>query len=276
MKTTDTTIDVQLLDEKDPNRKDTQSFSFDRVFDGRSRQRDVFEYVAAPMVKEALSGYNATVFAYGQTGAGKTYTMQGSDLLDDEQAGIIPRTAKQLYAEIARDSSSEIEVRASFVEIYMEKIRDLLDDSGYKNNLQVREDILKGIYIADVIELLAPSAEDLLDIMTRGSKNRAVAATGMNEGSSRSHSVFTITVVKRDRGTNIAMSGKLVLVDLAGSETNKKTGTTGQQLKEATMINKSLSALGNVINALTEASNRAVHIPYRDSKLTRVLQDSLG
>ena len=132
------------------------------------------------------------------------------------------------------------------------------------------------IYIADVIELLAPRAEDLLDIMARGSKNRAVAATGMNEGSSRSHSVFTINVVKRDRSTNIAISGKLVLVDLAGSETNKKTGTTGQQLKEATMINKSLSALGNVINALTEASHKAVHIPYRDSKLTRVLQDSLG
>lgn len=276
MKTTDTTIAVQVQDEKEPNRRETQSFSFDRVFDGRSKQRDVFEYVAAPMVSEVLRGYNATVFAYGQTGAGKTYTMQGSDLLDHDQAGIIPRTAKKLYEEIGKDVGNVVEVRASFVEIYMEKIRDLLDDSGHKNNLQVREDILKGIYIADVIELLAPRAEDLLDIMARGSKNRAVAATGMNEGSSRSHSVFTINVVKRDRSTNIAISGKLVLVDLAGSETNKKTGTTGQQLKEATMINKSLSALGNVINALTEASHKAVHIPYRDSKLTRVLQDSLG
>lgn len=140
----------------------------------------------------------------------------------------------------------------------------------------MREDILKGIYIADVIELGAPTASDLLEIMGRGSHNRATAATGMNEGSSRSHSVFTINIVKTDKATNIAKCGKLVLVDLAGSETNKKTGTTGQQLKEATMINKSLSALGNVINALTEVGNKAVHIPYRDSKLTRVLQDSLG
>lgn len=228
------------------------------------------------MIKETLEGYNATVFAYGQTGAGKTYTMQGSDIMDSEHAGIIPRTAKALFEEISSDKSSIVEVKASFVEIYMEKIRDLLDDSGHKNNLQVREDILKGIYIADVIELGAPSAPDLLGIMERGSKNRAVAATGMNEGSSRSHSVFTINIVKTDKATNLSKSGKLVLVDLAGSETNKKTGTTGQQLKEATMINKSLSALGNVINALTEASSKAVHIPYRDSKLTRVLQDSLG
>jgi kinesin family protein 5 len=213
-----------------------------------------------------------------QTGAGKTYTMQGlMDVDDDEHAGIIPRTARQVFAEIAADSSSSaVEVRASFVEIYMEKIRDLLDDSGHKNNLQVREDMLRGIYIADAIEMNAPTSQDLLDIMARGSGNRATAATGMNEGSSRSHSVFTINLVKTDIASGVSKSGKLVLVDLAGSETNKKTGTTGQQLKEATMINKSLSALGNVINALTELSSRAVHVPYRDSKLTRVLQDSLG
>jgi kinesin family protein 5 len=263
-----------VTDDKD--KKDAQTFAFDRVYDGNSKQNDVFEYIAAPMVKEVLEGYNATVFAYGQTGAGKTYTMQGSDLMDSDHAGIIPRTAKAMFQEIQKDTASSVEVKASFVEIYMEKIRDLLDDTGHKSNLQVREDILRGIYIADVIEFKASSGEDLLDIMARGSKNRAVAATGMNEGSSRSHSVFTINIVKTDKATNIAKSGKLVLVDLAGSETNKKTGTTGQQLKEATMINKSLSALGNVINALTEVSSKAVHIPYRDSKLTRVLQDSLG
>ena len=156
----------------------------------------------------------------------------------------------------------------------MEKIRDLLDDVGVNTNLQVREDPVKGIYVEGVTEEYVTSAEGLLNIMVKGSRNRAVAATGLNEGSSRSHSLFTVLVSQRDLRNNSTVTGKLVLVDLAGSETNKKTGATGQQLEEAKTINKSLSALGLVINALTDA--KATHVPYRDSKLTRVLQDSLG
>ena len=145
---------------------------------------------------------------------------------------------------------------------------------GVNTNLQVREDPAKGIYIEGVTEEYVTSPEQLLDIMTRGSRNRAVAATGLNEGSSRSHSLFSITVSQRDLRNNSTVTGKLFLVDLAGSETVRKTGATGQQMEEAKNINKSLSALGLVINALTDP--KATHVPYRDSKLTRVLQDSLG
>lgn len=135
VKTTATSIEVTVVGADD--KKDVQTFSFDRIFDGKSNQAEVFEYIAAPMIKEALNGYNATVFAYGQTGSGKTFTMQGVEDMKSDLAGIIPRTAKALFDNIAKDHASEIEIKASFVEIYMEKIRDLLDDTGHKNNLQV-------------------------------------------------------------------------------------------------------------------------------------------
>jgi kinesin family protein 5 len=172
------------------------------------------------------------------------------------------------------DENVEFTFKVSYVEIYMEKIRDLLDDNRLKNNLTVREDKIKGIYIAGVTEEYVTSHEELLGIMSSGAANRAVAATGMNEGSSRSHSVFTITVSQKDLSNNTTKSGKLVLVDLAGSEMVRKSNATGQQLEEAKTINKSLSALGQVINALTD--EKQTHVPYRDSKLTRILQDSLG
>ncbi|CAM9888310.1 unnamed protein product, partial [Heterosigma akashiwo] len=155
----------------------------------------------------------------------------------------------------------------------MEKIQDLLDEFRAKGNLQVREDPQKGIYVAGATEKYVTSEEELLEVMTLGARNRAVAATGMNEGSSRSHSVFIITV-QQVRAVNSSKTGMLYLVDLAGSEMVRKTGASGHQLEEAKTINKSLSALGQVINALTD--DRASHVPYRDSKLTRVLQNSLG
>jgi kinesin family protein 5 len=141
-------------------------------------------------------------------------------------------------------------------------------------NLQVREDPVKGIYVEGATEEYVTSANELLDLMTQGSKNRATAATGLNEGSSRSHSLFNVTISQRDLRNNSTITGKLFLCDLAGSETAKKTGASGQQMEEAKMINKSLSALGLVINALTDS--KATHVPYRDSKLTRILQNSLG
>jgi kinesin family protein 5 len=158
----------------------------------------------------------------------------------------------------------------AYIEIYMERIRDLLDRFHTKVNLAVREDPNNGVYVSGVTEEYCTCERELLEIMKQGAANRATAATGMNEGSSRSHSVFMVTVKQRNLETTSQRSGKLFLVDLAGSEIVRKTNATGQQLEEAKTINKSLSALGLVINALTE--DRPSHVPYRDSKLTRVLQ----
>lgn len=201
--------------------------------------------------------------------------MEGKDIRDSSAKGIIPRTVDALFAGVMEaDESVEFCFKVTYVEIYCEKVRDLLDKHRVKTNLMIREDKMKGIYIAGVTEEYVTSEDELLGIMAGGALNRAVAATGMNEGSSRSHSVFSITVTQRDITNGTTKVGKLVLVDLAGSETVRKTNASGQQLEEAKTINKSLSALGLVIYALTD--EKATHIPYRDSKLTRILQDSLG
>ena len=201
--------------------------------------------------------------------------MEGTDIHDPVHKGIIPRAVEGLFAGVSEaDENIEFCFKASYVEIYCEKVRDLLDSHRVKTNLMIREDKTKGIYIAGVTEEYVTSQDELLGIMQSGAVNRATAATGMNEGSSRSHSVFSITVSQRDVSTSTSKAGKLVLVDLAGSETVRKTNATGQQLEEAKTINKSLSALGQVIYALTD--DKATHVPYRDSKLTRILQDSLG
>ena len=255
----------------------TFKYTFDRVFGPKSTQLETFEYVAKPVVVDVLEGYNATIFAYGQTSSGKTYTMEGPDIVDAELRGIIPRTVGALFEGVAQaDASIEFTVKVSYIEIYMERIRDLLDQFRTKTNLSVREDPRLGIYVAGVTEEYVTCEEELLEVMRIGTANRATAATGMNEGSSRSHSVFMVTVQQRNLETNSTKSGKLFLVDLAGSEMVRKTHATGQQLEEAKTINKSLSALGLVINALTEKKDSSAHVPYRDSKLTRVLQDSLG
>jgi kinesin family member 5 len=224
---------------------------------------------------DLMDGYNATIFAYGQTSSGKTYTMEGASIDDPQLRGIIPRTATEIFNNVmAADENIEFIVKVSYIEIYMERIRDLLDPHKSKVNLQVREDTQRGIFVEGMTEISVTSDDELLSTMRDGAANRAVAATGMNEGSSRSHSVFMVTLVQRNLVNQANKAGKLYLVDLAGSEMVRKTGASGKQLEEAKTINKSLSALGNVINALTESS--ATHIPYRDSKLTRVLQESLG
>ena len=250
------------------------TFNFDRMFDMESTQQEVFENTVFPLISDVMSGYNATVFAYGQTGTGKTHTMEGNIKVQGQE-GIIPRSVEALFsAVIEADENIEFTFKVSYVEIYMEKIRDLLDPNRLKNNLTVREDKVSGVYIAGVTEEYVTSQEELYELMQGGANHRATAATGMNEGSSRSHSVFTITIYQKDLSNATSKSGKLVLVDLAGSEMVKKTSASGQQLEEAKTINKSLSALGQVINALTDKN--VTHVPYRDSKLTRVLQDSLG
>ena len=195
--------------------------------------------------------------------------MQGPNITDDKLKGIIPRMVETLFDNIyASPDHIEFTVKVSMVEIYMERIKDLL--SPEKTNLKIREDKQRGIYIDDVTESYITCEEDVFDIMEIGNKNRAVTSTKMNEGSSRSHLVFLMSVHQNNTHESSAKTGKLSLVDLAGSEKIQKTEAEGQTLEEAKKINSSLSALGNVINALTD-TKKAKHIPYRDSKLTRVL-----
>ncbi|AOW00514.1 P-loop containing nucleoside triphosphate hydrolase protein [Yarrowia lipolytica] len=247
------------------------SFTFDRVFDSTSQQADVFEYCLKETVDDLLNGYNGTVFAYGQTGSGKTYTMMG-DIDHAERRGAIPRMVDQIFEQIFA-SSQDIEymVKVSYMEIYMEKIRDLLHPEH--DNLPIHEDKARGVFVKGLSEEYVSNAAEVHAVMRQGSLSRAVAATNMNQESSRSHSIFSIAVSQKNVASGAQKTGQLFLVDLAGSEKVGKTGASGQTLEEAKKINKSLSALGLVINSLTDGST---HIPYRDSKLTRILQESLG
>jgi kinesin family protein 5 len=230
--------------------------------------------VAAPVVRGVLDGYNGTIFAYGQTGSGKSFSMEGVKG-DPHLMGIIPRMFNFLFGCIKEaDPDVEFQIKCSYLEIYMEKIMDLLDTK--KTNLQVKEDKNKGIYVQDSTEVFVSSTDEMMEVMQAGSQNRSVAATRMNAVSSRSHSIFIVTVQMKNTKTDTTKQGKLFCCDLAGSEKVEKTEAKGTTLDEAKMINKSLSALGNVINALTEAKNKNAFVPYRDSKLTRILQESLG
>ena len=243
------------------------------MFDTASRQSDVFDFSIRTTVDDILNGYNGTVFAYGQTGAGKSYTMMGADMEDEEQRGIIPRIVDQMFRSILQSPNNiEYTVRVSYMEIYMEKIRDLLVPQN--DNLPVHEEKSRGVYVKGLLEIYVSSEQEVYEVMRRGGTARATAATNMNQESSRSHSIFVITITQKNVETGSAKSGQLFLVDLAGSEKVGKTGASGQTLEEAKKINKSLSALGMVINSLTDG--KSTHIPYRDSKLTRILQESLG
>lgn len=249
------------------------TFTFDRVFDTESQQEQVFEYSLRQTVDDLMKGYNGTVLAYGQTGSGKSYTMMGSNIDDPVYRGAIPRIVDLIF-EMILQSSSDIEytVRVSYMEIYMERIKDLLNPRN--DNLPIHEDKAKGVYVKGLTEEYVSSAQEVYDVMRQGSGVRAVAATNMNSESSRSHSIFAIVVTQKNTISGAQKSGQLFLVDLAGSEKVGKTGASGQTLEEAKKINKSLSALGMVINSLTDG--KSLHVPYRDSKLTRILQESLG
>uniref|UniRef100_A0A7S0EHV7 Kinesin-like protein n=1 Tax=Hanusia phi TaxID=3032 RepID=A0A7S0EHV7_9CRYP len=222
-----------------------------------------------------MDGYNGTIFAYGQTGTGKTHTMEGVWEVP-ELRGITPRSFSFMFEQIDGMRNVSFLIRASYLEIYNEEVRDLLSKDPSKK-LDLKEDMEKGVYVKDLTQHIVRSHKDCEQVMLAGKRNRSIGATLMNAESSRSHSVFTIVVEssKNDAGGESHVRvGKLNLVDLAGSERQGKTGATGDRLKEATKINLSLSALGNVISALVDA--KIAHIPYRDSKLTRLLQDSLG
>ncbi|PTB70643.1 kinesin [Trichoderma citrinoviride] len=249
------------------------TFTFDRIFDMSCKQQDIFDYSIRPTVDDILNGYNGTVFAYGQTGAGKSYTMMGSNIDDPEQRGVIPRIVEQIFASIMSSPSTiEYTVRVSYMEIYMEKIRDLL--APQNDNLPIHEEKNRGIYVKGLLEIYVSSVQEVYEVMRRGGSARMVSATNMNAESSRSHSIFVVTITQKNIESGSAKSGQLFLVDLAGSEKVGKTGASGQTLEEAKKINKSLSALGMVINALTDGKSH--YVPYRDSKLTRILQESLG
>ncbi|EAR93752.2 kinesin motor catalytic domain protein (macronuclear) [Tetrahymena thermophila SB210] len=248
-------------------------FTFDRVFGPNVAQKDVFEIVASPVIESVMAGYNGTIFCYGQTSSGKTFTMEGPDDVNQETKGLIPRMMDRVFETILNSSEDlEFQIRVSFLEIYNEKVQDLLDPD--KNNLQIKENKARGIYVQDATEVYVTSAIEMNQVMKTGSSNRTIAATRMNERSSRSHSLFYLQVFKKNLQNDTTTISKLYFVDLAGSEKISKTNVSGQQLEEAKNINKSLTCLGMVINALT--SNGKEHVPYRDSKLTRILQESLG
>ncbi|KAI0062276.1 kinesin heavy chain [Artomyces pyxidatus] len=267
------TVQLRSISAQASTGPEKDGFTFDRVFPMGTQQHEVFDYGVKDIVKDVLDGYNGTVFAYGQTGSGKTFTMMGADIDSPELKGIIPRITEQIFQSIVEsDAHLEYFVKVSYMEIYLERIRDLLQPQN--DNLQVHEEKNKGVYVKNLSDYYVSSAREVYEIMRQGGAARVVTSTNMNAESSRSHSIFLITISQRNTETGAQKTGNLYLVDLAGSEKVGKTGASGQTLEEAKKINKSLSALGMVINALTDS--KAKHIPYRDSKLTRILQESLG
>ncbi|KAI9911815.1 hypothetical protein PsorP6_009654 [Peronosclerospora sorghi] len=273
----------------------TKTFTFDRVFGEDASQNDVFDVVGAPITRACLEGYNGTIFAYGQTGSGKTYTMQGPDDVIDTEArrltdqqlalrGLVPRVFDYLFENVrATDPTKHVEhtFTCSFLEIYNERVYDLLDGSAGKDaaGLQLRENGRKGVHVEGLIESVVTNPKKAAELMTVGAQNRRVGQTSMNRESSRSHSVFILQLQSKEMsrdGTKIRTS-RFNLVDLAGSERQRSTDAAGERLKEAGNINRSLSALGNVILGLSEQSvGKHRHVHYRDSKLTFLLKDSLG
>ena len=245
-----------------------KSFSFNSAYAWDATQQFIYDDAGRPIVDAVLEGFNGTIFAYGQTGTGKTYTMEGV-IENQEHKGIILHAFDHIFAHISTVKDKEFLVRASFLQIYMEDVFDLLGDP--KKKLHIRQ-LEHDISVVGLSQHIVKSPKEITSLLLSGKENRNVSATAMNSQSSRSHSVFTIVVEQNseEKGTRM---GKLHLVDLAGSERLKKTEAVGTQAKEGAKINQSLLSLGNVISGLVTG---AKHISYRDSKLTQLLQDSLG
>ncbi|KAJ3680847.1 hypothetical protein LUZ60_015336 [Juncus effusus] len=277
--------------QKTANKHNDRTFTFDKVFGPKSRQKDVFDHAVVPLVNEVLEGYNCTIFAYGQTGTGKTYTMEGGfggkNLENEElptEAGVIPRAVKKIF-QVLEAQGTEYSMKVSFLELYNEELMDLLApedltpkyvDEKTKKPLALMEDGKGGVFVRGLEEEIVCSAGEIYKILEKGSAKRKTAETLLNKQSSRSHSIFSITIHIKEstpEGEELIKCGKLNLVDLAGSENVSRSGARDGRAREAGEINKSLLTLGRVINTLVEHSG---HIPYRDSKLTRLLRDSLG
>ncbi|XP_047429143.1 kinesin-like protein KIF13B isoform X2 [Mugil cephalus] len=279
---------ITSLNTGDP-RNQPKVFAYDHCFwsmdesqkDKFAGQDVVFQCLGESLLDNAFMGYNACIFAYGQTGSGKSYTMMGSA----EQPGLIPRLCSSLFSRTVNEAreGESFTVEVSYMEIYNEKVRDLLDPKGNRQALRVREHKVFGPYVDGLSRLAVASCKDIESLMSEGNKSRTVAATNMNEESSRSHAVFNIILTHTLKDLQSETSGekvsKLSLVDLAGSERAAKTGAAGERLKEGSNINKSLSTLGLVISALADqgvGKNKSKFVPYRDSVLTWLLKDSLG
>ncbi|TRZ03731.1 hypothetical protein DNTS_009734, partial [Danionella cerebrum] len=288
-------ISPAILNPKNP-KESPKSFSFDYSYWSHTSpddasfasQNQVYNDIGKEMLQHAFEGYNVCIFAYGQTGAGKSYTMMGKQ--EEGQEGIIPQLCEDLFEKINDNNNEEMSysVEVAYMEIYCERVRDLLNPKN-KGNLRVREHPLLGPYVEDLSKLAVTSYTDIADLMDAGNKARTVAATNMNETSSRSHAVFTIVFTQRkyDSETDLSTEkvSKISLVDLAGSERADSTGAKGTRLKEGANINKSLTTLGKVISALAEVDNctskskkkkKTDFIPYRDSVLTWLLRENLG
>ncbi|KAF3700959.1 Kinesin-like protein KIF3C [Channa argus] len=266
---------ITIRNPKSPPDEPMKVFTFDSVYGWDSKQSDIYDDAVRPLVESVLQGFNGTIFAYGQTGTGKTHTMQGVSN-DPERRGVVPNSFQHIFTQISRTQNQKYLVRSSYLEIYNEEIRDLLcKDNNTKLELKENPDF--GVYVKGLSSVVTKNVNEIEHVMNIGNQSRSVGFTKMNERSSRSHAIFVITVecseVGPDGEDHIRV-GKLNMVDLAGSERQSKTGAKGKRLKEAAQINLSLSALGNVISALVD--RKSTHIPYRDSKLTRLLQDSLG
>eukprot|EP00301_Raphidiophrys_heterophryoidea_P010382 c15489_g1_i1.p1 GENE.c15489_g1_i1~~c15489_g1_i1.p1 ORF type:complete len:735 (+),score=195.96 c15489_g1_i1:133-2337(+) len=250
-------------------------FTLSRCLGLDTTQSQLFDVIAAPSMMDLFQGFNVTLFAYGQTGSGKSFSMFG-DIRSPEFQGLVPRCCDAIFNTIHKLGGAEFSIMCSYCEIYQEKISDLLDPE--RNNLEIRENATKGIYVENLSWEYVVSAPDIFRLIAMGDANKVRRATKMNPNSSRSHCSFCVRVCKKERSTGRVTQTDLNLVDLAGSERIKKTEATGQTLEEAKKINLSLTALSQCIHALTSknVSGKAAFVPFRQSKLTRLLQDSLG
>ncbi|XP_062822450.1 chromosome-associated kinesin KIF4-like [Anolis carolinensis] len=258
-----------------------KSFTYDYVFDPSTEQEEVFNTCIVPLIKGIFKGYNATVLAYGQTGSGKTYSMGGAYIANQENdpiVGVIPRVIKFLFQKIQEKTDWHFSLKVSYLEIYNEDILDLLSPAKDKTSqISIREDPKEGIKIVGLTAHEVTNAQETVSCLEQGNNSRTVAATAINTQSSRSHAIFTICIEQKSKSDmNTSFHCKLHLVDLAGSERQKKTKAEGDRLREGININKGLLCLGNVISALGDGTKKGSFVPYRDSKLTRLLQDSLG
>ncbi|XP_023619400.1 kinesin-like protein KIF27 isoform X2 [Myotis lucifugus] len=263
-------------------------FTFDFVFGKSSTQDEVYNTCIKPLVLSLIEGYNVTVFAYGQTGSGKTYTIGGGHVASvvEGQKGIIPRAIQEIFQNISENPSTDFKIKVSYIEVYKEELRDLLELETSVKDLHIREDEKGNTVIVGAKECQVESADEVMSLLEMGNAARRTSTTQMNEHSSRSHAIFTISICQAEKNTEAAKDGswssrqhivsKFHFVDLAGSERVTKTGNTGERFKESIQINSGLLALGNVISALGDPRRKSSHIPYRDAKITRLLKDSLG
>ena len=273
-------VDEASLQVLDPRRKGgrAKEFTFDNVIGPKVSQEEVFSKVRGH-IYSVVDGFNVTIFAYGQTGSGKTYTMAGGG--NDADVGIIPRSIRELFSRLReKDEQYEFTVKCYFVELYVNKLIDLLREEGGdarsaapEKKLEVKLDAKRMVYVKGATVVEVHDDDDLINIWAEGEHLRNVSSTLMNDRSSRSHSVLSIMVETKSLTTGVTTTAKLSLIDLAGSERVKKSGVSGDGLKETLSINKSLTVLSDVISAL---SNESKFIPYRNNKLTQLMQDSLG